>query len=606
MVAMLAAIAAGTGIVSVSASKRSWDEEARLRKADYIFMEALSALGAERYDDYYRLLDRAYGLDTASIDISAEWGALALASSLTDSIGKEKAYGYVRRRFLANPSDYATGVMFTNIARRLSRHKDVVTAWELIDSLFPTKTEPAVQLANAYIVAYITGDTSAYDKAIAIYERLETGTGKDIGLSSQKIRAYNLKHDTLAITGELNSLLSSAPYDSQVNLFVGSNYEMLSMPDSAIGYYNRACELDSANGNAYLIRANFYKGQGDSVAFDREVFHALKSPDLEFQSKIEMLTSYVSELYTDSTQHARIENLFDVLQEVNPGEADLHTLYGSYLYQLADYTRAAEQFSYAVSLEPNDESMWISLVQLYDMASDTANTIKSSTDAMHRFPEDLYFPIVAASTMASAGREHEAIELLDNVDLSTIINNKAVSNLIASKGEIYYKIRDFDNAFAQYEQAIELDPQNYMAMNNAAYYLAEAGGDLDKAEKYSSTAVKSDPENPTYLDTYAWVFFKKKEYSLARQYIDMTLNLYDTPQSGQEENAETEDSGHVDVIEETASEIPGCEIYEHAGDIYFMTGDPDEALVFWKKALETNPDSEILRRKVSHKTYFFK
>lgn len=93
------------------------------------------------------------------------------------------------------------------------------------------------------------------------------------------------------------------------------------------------------------------------------------------------------------------------------------------------------------------------------------------------------------------------------------------------------------------------------------------------------TAIKAEPDNPTTLDTYAWVLFKRKDYAKAREIIDKTLDLTD-------ERSE--------------------EILEHAGDIHFMDGDPDGALEFWKEALQLAPDNELLERKVKHKTYFFK
>lgn len=36
-----------------------------------------------------------------------------------------------------------------------------------------------------------------------------------------------------------------------------------------------------------------------------------------------------------------------------------------------------------------------------------------------------------------------------------------------------------------------------------------------------------------------------------------------------------------------------------------MNGDPKKALEQWKKAYEQNPDSELLKRKVMNKTYFY-
>ena len=47
------------------------------------------------------------------------------------------------------------------------------------------------------------------------------------------------------------------------------------------------------------------------------------------------------------------------------------------------------------------------------------------------------------------------------------------------------------------------------------------------------------------------------------------------------------------------------ELCHHAGDIYFMNGDPKKAVEYWEKALDFEPDNELLKRKVKHKTYFY-
>ncbi len=50
---------------------------------------------------------------------------------------------------------------------------------------------------------------------------------------------------------------------------------------------------------------------------------------------------------------------------------------------------------------------------------------------------------------------------------------------------------------------------------------------------------------------------------------------------------------------------PSTEIYDHAGDIYFMSGDHTEAVEFWKEALKLDPENEAIKKKVTHRTYFF-
>jgi tetratricopeptide (TPR) repeat protein len=158
-----------------------------------------------------------------------------------------------------------------------------------------------------------------------------------------------------------------------------------------------------------------------------------------------------------------------------------------------------------------------------------------------------------------------------------------LSEIIASMGDVYYSKGDTLACFAQYEKAIDYNPGNLMAMNNYAYFLAVNERDLDKAEKMSSTTVKYEPENPTFLDTYAWIFFKKGEYNLALTYMKAAI-----------EHSEKQ------------GEDPSAELYEHYGDALFMNGQHEQAVTYWEKALKLSPDSDLLQRKVKHKTFFFK
>ena len=127
-----------------------------------------------------------------------------------------------------------------------------------------------------------------------------------------------------------------------------------------------------------------------------------------------------------------------------------------------------------------------------------------------------------------------------------------------------------------------------MAMNNFAYFNACEGTELGAAELYAGIAIGAEPENPTYLDTYAWVLFKKGNYEKAKETIDKVLAL------SKAEGADPE----VDIDE------PSVEIYDHAGDIYYMSGLHDEAVDFWKMALELEPDNKLIQKKVRTKTYY--
>ena len=44
-------------------------------------------------------------------------------------------------------------------------------------------------------------------------------------------------------------------------------------------------------------------------------------------------------------------------------------------------------------------------------------------------------------------------------------------------------------------------------------------------------------------------------------------------------------------------------IIEHAGDIYMMTDNPDKALEYWQRALESDSENALLQRKIKLKKY---
>lgn len=585
-------IAAGT-LLSFAA-KPAATTDADRRKAEYLFLEAANAYTEARYDDYFMLLNRAAALDPSDPFIAGALAEIKLANSTSDSLTMEGAYRDLERRWLANPSDENNATVFASVAKSAGRIDDVIYVWETLDSLLPDRTDPAMNLASALVARGSTKpDTSDINRALEIYNRLEKGLKGNVQLISRKINALAAKSDTARIVAELKKLYADAPADIQAALFIGTVYHSLSMPDSAMRFFDRACEIDSTNGLVYLTRASFFQTRGDSAAYDREVFRALESPELEFAPKFELLSDYVIKLYADSTLRPRIDHMFEVLQEVNPGEGVLHAFYGDYKATIGDLAGAAEQYSYSIDLEPDNEQTWQNLTGIYGQLEELEKMAETAQKATHRFADTPYFPLSAAAALSQLKRTDEALLTLDTIDMSRTDDN--VRSLVyGTRGDILYSVGMADSAFADYRRAIELNPQNYMAMNNAAYFMSERGTDLTTAELYASIATAADPENVTYLDTQAWVYFKKKEYKKAREIMDKVLQLSGiTPSdSVMTENANPENA-------------PSAEIYDHAGDIYFMTGDHNEAVEFWKEALNLAPDNEAIKKKVTHRTYFF-
>ena len=592
----IVALLLSAGTLLTFAAKPADPSDADKRKAEYIFLEAADAYTDNRFDDYFMLLRRAASLDPGDPFIAGALAEIQLANSTSDSTTMETAYEALRQRWLANPSDENNATVFASVAKSAGRIDDVIYVWQTLDSLLRGRTDPAMNLAGSLVArGAVKADTADLNRALGIYNRLQAGLKGNVQLSSRKIQAFASKADTAAIIAEIKQLYADAPADIQAALYIGSVYTSLSMPDSAMRYLDRACEIDSTNGFVYLTRASFFQTQGDSAAYDREVFRALESPELEFGPKFELLSDYVIKLYADTTLRPRIDHMFEVLQDVNPGEGVLHAFYGDYKATIGDLAGAAEQYSYSIDLEPENENAWQNLTSTYAQLEDVEHMAETAQKAVHRFPANPYFAFSAASALSQLKKTDEALQTLDTIN-TDMLDPKVLSLLYSTRGDILYSIEQADSAFANYNKAIKLNPENFMAMNNAAYYMSEKGVDLDNAELYASIATASDPENVTFLDTHAWVMFKKKEYKQAREIMDKALKI----------------SGIIEGDDNTSNEEPvdeqnkpSAEIYDHAGDIYFMSGDHAEAVEFWKEALKLDPENEAIKKKVTHRTYFF-
>lgn len=563
--------------MSTGASKVQWREDADSRKADYIFMEAQRQNALDNEDAYFELLNRAYELAPSNSDVGFYLGYFKLALSNSDSVLFHQGYGLMRDHFKKSPEDFYATYLYGNINEKIGNRNEALKVWATLDSLFPEKTEIAFKYAETLGA---TNDVAEVKHALEIYNRIETAEGKNIPISTRKIRSFLVLRDTMAIVGEINALLQSSPRSSEYSVFAADVYSIFHQKDSALYYYNRACELDSTNGLAYYSRANFYKEQGDSVAYDREVFRALKQESLDLESKLGLLTNYIRALYEDMEQQPRIQDLFGVLLEQHPHERDIHDLYCSYLVAIKDYRGAAEQAGYALDIDPSGEDRWRGLMSLYMQAEDYEQAAKEGERALHYHPESAMIYLMLATNYNQMRQYDTAISYLDKSLAYTEPDDYEMqSQVLCTIGDTYYSKESTDSAFMYYDRALELNPGNLLALNNCAYYLACEGKDLERAERMSAITIKEEPENDTSLDTYAWVLFKMKKYDRAQYYIDEAIKY---------------------------SDKPSAELYHHAGDIYFMMGEPERALDFWKEALEMDSDDELLQRKVKYKTYFYK
>lgn len=571
----LLAIALLTAISALAARPSRWDREAAVRKADYVFMEAVNA--QLRGDDasYYHLLRHAHELNPADDETASTYALYLIHLERDDSSAVSRGLAMMKRYFDRHPSDLYSGINYALLSQGAGNADEALRVYRLLHWLNPERTGITHRYADFLAQ---TGRSGAIDSALAVYDTLLVAEGPSMELASAKMRVLYMRQDTAAILREARGFFNRAPMSVENNVFLADVYASFGQNDSALSYYDRACQIDPTSAPAHFYRAGFYHNTGDSAAFDREIFKVLRMDQLDVPTKLGVMRSYVAELYGDSLQTPRILDLFNALIEMHPHESELRDFYSAYLFTINRFGEAAVQQEASLDLAPDDEGGWLQLIRLHMVSQDTAKALDATARALHFFPQSEKLHMLRGSVLTETDSLEAAFsEMATALELTDPADTEMRSDLYCWMGDLMYQRDDRDSAVTLYQKSIDVNPLNSIALNNCAYYLADEGRDLDRALTYVKRAISTEDEpSSTTLDTYAWVLFRIGDYEGAREQIDKALAL---------------------------EPAPSDDLLEHAGDIYFHTGDKDRALEFWEQALSLAPDNKVLRKKVQTKSY---
>ena len=139
---------------------------------------------------------------------------------------------------------------------------------------------------------------------------------------------------------------------------------------------------------------------------------------------------------------------------------------------------------------------------------------------------------------------------------------------------IYMDMDNVEKASEQLKALLADDPDNPTFNNDLGYIWADHDMNLDEAEKMIRKALdedrkqrrkdpdlkpEEDKDNAAYLDSLAWVLFKRKKYTEAKPLLIQAVK--------------EEEGKHI-------------EIYDHLAEVHLALGEKADAVAAWKKGLE--------------------
>ena len=551
-------------------------------RLDYFMAEAAKSRMQGQWSKAMELYSHCLQIDSCSAEALYQLGRISFYLR-QDSAGLE----YLHKAVDLDPDNTYYIEPLAAILLRQGCEDDALPLLEHISQLQSNRSDVLSHLASIYSKA------GRLEDAISTLDRLEMLEGKMSQLSNEKFSLYMEMGDSVKAFAELQSLCDEYPADLSYKIDMAYCYQQLGDYEKALQMYDEVRAIDPANVPLQMAMLDYYLSQGMDSLYDATRDSILYATETETAKRVVLIQQMVQRMSPDSADTEQIIKRFERVLQLDSTNVELLTMYAAFLdYRQKPQEMIQSVMSRVLLVEPDNEMATQWLLQYYASRKDYFSLEEICRRGVNYHPKDLVYPYFLGMIMLERNNNAEALEVLDRgIRLRSEDTRLAlVSDAFTVKGDVFYKMGKHADAFLQYDSALVYNKDNVLCLNNYAYYLSLRNEYLDKAEEMSYRTIKAEPDNRTYLDTYAWILFMQAKYEQAQEYMDKVV-----PRDSSEQFLMT------DLYTSTA-------ILEHAGDIAWMNGDAERATYLWQLAVRRGDDevTPILRKKAKKRKYYNK
>ena len=543
-----------------------------LQSYNYFFLEGVRQQEMGNLTAAFDLLRHARDLNPNAPEVYC-----LLAPYYVDLKDDTRSRAYYERAATLDPENSSYIEKLGQLYVSQKDYPNAINAYEKLYALNKARVDVLQILYQLY------GSQNEFQQMINVLNRIEVLEGSSEQISLSKMQIYEQMGEKRKEYDELKSLVDSHPLDLNYKVMFGNWLLQNGKKKEAVKLYRNVLKEEPTNALAKLSLLDYYRTIGDQATVDVITQELLQSPKTEKETKIALLRQVISSnQQANVSDSAEVMKLFSQALSVPQTDADILMMKAAYMslkkMPKAEINRVYEQ---AIDVEPDNSRARIALIQNIWDTGDYDKVIAICRPAQEYNPEEMVFYYFQGMAQYQKHENDAALQTFRKgvSQIKADSNPDVVSDFYALMGEILHEKGRLAESFQAYDSCLQWKPDNIAAMNNYAYYLSEANKDLPKAEQLSYKTIKAEPNNSTFLDTYAWILFQQKRYEEAKIYIDQAIRS---------------DSTLTGVVK------------EHAGDIYAMTGDIDKALEFWQQSLKGGNQSAVLKKKIQLKKYVAK
>lgn len=443
--------------------------------------------------------------------------------------------------------------------------KEILILDQLVTK-FPKNPDYRFELATAY------RKNEELKKALKELNKLEEQIGVNEVITDEKKSIYLQSGDVDAAANELEKLIEAFPKELDYYGILGHLYEANLMDKKALTIYSRMLEISPKDPRPHLDLANFYQKDGNR---EKSLFHlkiAIASPELDIDRKIPALLSLFNASEQDSTLRRQAFDMLENVVKVDAADPKAYAIYGDFLSRDGFNDKALDAYKTAVTLEGGNKFQIWEQILLIEIQTNNFDSLQiDGPKAIDLFPNQPLPYLFTGIAFIQGNVADEGVLYLEE-GLNFVFGNPRLKEQFYTQlADGYHRLEKHERSDGYFDKALTLNSKNPTLLNNYAYYLSERETKLDKALEMTERSNILSPANPVFLDTWAWVLYKKGDYPAALEKIEQVIQL---------------------------SPIANGEILEHYGDILFKNNQKDKALKQYKQAQQIGGASENIEDKI--------
>jgi tetratricopeptide (TPR) repeat protein len=548
--------------VAPSIDKSAERSDYNVASFNYVYVEALKQKLMENGGDALKLLEKCIQINPKSDAAYYQMAQIVITNGNMKD-GKK----YLSKALSIDPQNIWYLTMLSGIYYQEKNLDSSIIFYEKAVKYFPEKENLQLNLGNLY------SENKKYEKANEIFDSFDEkyGLNETSTLSSIRNLMSEEKYDD-AMT-KIFLLLKSNPEEIRYNGILADIYRGKGENQKALDVYNKLLESDPDNPQVQLSLCDFLLTEKNYIDLFTLLNKIILNTKIERDNKVSLLGRIVEipDMYKEWGEKLTISLM---VLEANYSTDNLIPLLRSELLIREDkLVDAAARLEEIISSNPDNYYAWEKLLIVYLQLKDFDKLLVKGEECATKFNTSFPAKLLYANAALEKGKYSIALDELKKAEILAADNKEFIVQVLTMKADVYYRMKDYPNAFETFRTAMKTDNEDLTVINNYAYYLAEQNTNLKEAEEMAKKVIEKEKRNTTFLDTYGWVLYKRGKLKEAAKVMESVIS---------------------------SGEKPDAVWYEHYGYILKKEKKCEEAIINWNISFKLDSTKKELLKEIQN------